>query len=60
MALGFSTAAARLGSTLNSALTPRIYSATESFAYPLLTGWGIIFITFFFVLTVVWLDKKAD
>lgn len=70
MALGSSTAASRLGSSLNTLLTPRIYqwlggaantaSNSDYLAYPLYIGAGIIALTLLLAIAVSYLDATAD
>lgn len=59
-ALGMNIAVARLGSTVNTALTPWIYEGTRSYTISLLVGVILCVASFACGLVLCWMDKESD
>ena len=59
-ALGLNIAIARLGSTVNTALTPRLYDGSGGFFVPLFVGLIICIASFVCGLALCWMDREAD
>lgn len=59
-ALGLNIAVSRLGSTVNTAITPRIFDATNGYFVPFLVGLIICCFSFCAGLMLCWMDHEAD
>jgi len=59
-ALGIGLGATRIGSSLNSLFSAKIFDWTGSLGLPFLIGTGICFLSFISVFSLNILDKKAD
>ena len=59
-ALGLNIAVSRLGSTVNTALTPRLYDGSGGFFLPLFVGLILCCVSFVSGLGLCWMDREAD
>lgn len=60
MAMGFNISFARLGSTLNSNITPKLYEVSQGYFWPLFVGICFCVMSFVCGLALIWMDKESD
>ena len=60
LAMGVNISFSRVGSSLNSYISPKLYAMNDDLNLPLLVGVGITFISLVCGLVVCWLDKRAE
>lgn len=59
-ALGLNIAISRLGSTVNTALTPQFYDATDGYFLPFFVGLILCCLSFIAGLGLCWMDRESD
>ncbi len=59
-AMGLNIAVSRLGSTVNTAITPRIYDSTGGYFIPFLIGLILCCVSFCAGIGLCWMDREAD
>jgi uncharacterized membrane protein (DUF485 family) len=57
---GLNISVARLGSTLNSIITPMVYDNTNSITDCLIIGIGLCIFSWVSGLILIWMDKESD
>ena len=60
VSLGAALVISRLASSLDSIVSPRVYEWSHVLAYPFLIGVGVCVIAFMAVVSLCYIDKKAD
>jgi hypothetical protein len=57
LALGLCLSTPKLGSAMNSLISPKIYAASESLGWPLLVGVGVCVFSFLCALVLIYMDR---